>query len=547
MAKKKEQELTYLQMPLPQGQKSKTLKRLSWGGLNKKRILDMGTLSMERNISTKDAPYLIPSETWKAVSGGEKYSDAISLFGFDDFLLCVYIDGGAVKLDYIKLEGAKVKEVYTGILKNEAEQNEPPRCIVQFNHYDNVHDPLSGKIEEKLLIYPDRMSMDFYVEDDFEPQAFYTPVVDYDGETEDSLPPSDADTGCCYRNTNGGKTYLYMEYEEDGETKKGWRQAVPAAAPEIEYALVHVSRVFGVGKGRVYVSGYNDYTNWNLDTADEYNESNAWTSTSQSNTKSSGQFTGIALCGGHVICFKEDFMHEIYNTKNPFRILDIFEDGAIDHRSIADVGGRLFFAGRDSVKRYTGSNPQILSQPLDLSGIEYAVAGSDERFYYIYCESSGGAQLFTYDTLTDWWSQQDAPGKILSFARVKGGMFCLVDGKGIFRMDTGEYGEWEFETDFTMLESVDVRHIKKLQFFVDVPEGSMFEAFLLYDGEPFQEEKAVQVCRISGGGLQPVRALVRMSAHHSVALYARGSGFVRLYEMELEMMGGGTLYVGTND
>ena len=83
----------------------------------------------------------------------------------------------------------------------------------------------------------------------------------------------------------------------------------------LKYATVHLSRLFGVDDDRVYASGFNDYTNWNLDTVDEYNVNNAWVSPAQANTKANSSFTGITTFMNHVICFKENFMHEIYNNK----------------------------------------------------------------------------------------------------------------------------------------------------------------------------------------------------------------------------------------
>ena len=61
MAKKKEQELTYLQLPLPEGQKRTARTKIDWSGLNYRQTLDTGVLSYEKNISTAEAPYLSPS------------------------------------------------------------------------------------------------------------------------------------------------------------------------------------------------------------------------------------------------------------------------------------------------------------------------------------------------------------------------------------------------------------------------------------------------------------------------------------------------------
>ena len=197
-----------------------------------------------------------------------------------------------------------------------------------------------------------------------------------------------------------------------------------------------MSRLFGVDDNRIYASGFNNYANWNLDTIDGYNESNAWTSPAQSNTKSDGAFTGITTFQDHVICFKKDFMHEIYNNKNPFRMQDIYAEGTIDNRTIQDVDGNLIFVSADNVKMYTGSNPRIIGDNLNMTDFTYAVSGTDNRNYYLYCEDgkyttiSGinipNKYLYVFDTVVGQWSERQVAFRVLNFAHNKNGMFMLA-------------------------------------------------------------------------------------------------------------------------
>ena len=99
MAKKKnENTLQYLQMPLPSGKKYSKMSKVAFGGLNKRYELDSGELSMENNISTSEYPYLTPSELKKPVIEG--YSNPISMFAFDDFIIVIYREDEAIKIDY---------------------------------------------------------------------------------------------------------------------------------------------------------------------------------------------------------------------------------------------------------------------------------------------------------------------------------------------------------------------------------------------------------------------------------------------------------------
>ena len=391
-----------------------------------------------------------------------------------------------------------------------------------------------------------------------------TPETDESG-AEIYPPPDTASHNYYYFNTAKTEYYRWCEYKTtDGGTAYGWKVAIPPTMPDLKYATVHLSRVFGVDDTRVYASGFNDYTNWNLDTIDEYNESNSWCSPSQSNSKAGGNFTGITTYQNHVICFKRDFMHEIYNTKNPFRLQDIYAEGTIDNRTIQDVDGKLIFVSEDDVKIYTGSNPRIIGYNLNMSQYEYAVSGTDNRSYYLYCEDASGKKyLYVYDTYTELWSEQSIEQKVLSFAHNKDGMYMLCDDGCIYQLDTGLYRQkWSFETDFITNQTVNIKHIKKLQMLVDIPKtinnndnvysdakNANLKVYILYDDKQFadmtDEEKEKFLVYDSKGkqGKFPIRVKPRKTANYGFKLHFEGTGYVKIYELEIFVESGGDLYV----
>lgn len=550
MAKKKENKLTYLQMPLPNGKKHYKMTKRSWSGLNYRQTIDTGALSMENNISTLETPYLVPSQ--RRISILDDYTRPISMFGFDDFLLVIYRSGTSIYVDYITYDADEDEyTTYTGTLQNggASSADEYPRCVVQFNVYDTPTDPVSGKYVKKLLIFPDKKSIDFEItENDFDIKDMSVLIKEYTNSTKEAdgtyPPPSTASHNYYYRNTYNSEVYKWVDDMSDSE-KSGWKVSIPPAMPDIKYAAVHLSRLFGVDDDRVYASGYNDYTNWNLDTVDEYNESNAWCSPAQSNTKAGGVFTGIANFQGHIVCFKRDFMHEIYNTKNPFRIQDIYAEGAIDHRTIQDVDGRLIFVSEDDVKIYTGSNPRIIGYYLNMPEYVNAVSGTDGRCYYLYCEDADeNKRLFVYDTIAEHWSEQAIYDTVLSFAHNKNGMYMLCDDGYIYKMDSGNYRHsWSFETDLITNETVNIKHIKKIQMFADIASGANIKAYILYDDEEFDEDTSHLVYESTGYGQKAIRVKPRKTASYGIKLHIEGYGYVKLYELELFMENGGDLYV----
>ena len=397
-------------------------------------------------------------------------------------------------------------------------------------------------------------------------------VKEYKNDVEPYLPPDTASHNYYYRNlsTNakdadtlyGSAIYRWVDDESDKENS-GWKISIPPTMPDIKYATVHLSRVFGVDDDRVYASGYNDYTNWNLDTVGEYNESNSWCSPSQANTKAGGKFTGITTFDSHIICFKRDFMHEIYNTKNPFRLQDIYAEGCIDNRTIQDVDGKLIFVSEDDVKIYTGSNPRIIGYNLNMSQFTYAVSGTDNRNYYLYCEDDFDKKyLYVYDTFTELWSEQSVAHRVISFAHNKNGMYMLCKDGCVYKMDTGLYKHsWSFETELITNKTVNIKHIKKLQMLVDIPEkvnGSdnltdegnpaNMKVYILYDDEAFDdmesEEKAKRLVYTSSKyGRLPIRVKPRKTANYGFKLHFEGEGYAKLYELEIFVESGGDLYV----
>lgn len=567
MSKKKEEKLQYLQVPLPDTKQNhyRSIK-LNWGGLNRRNEFDTGELSFETNISTKESPYLTPSE--KRIQYCDiVFPNPIGLFGFDDCLFVVNWDKNVlgdscvsdeipaglpqqygiygnlwyhqngeydkklVGKDFILLTRLKNKknkiQRKTRIMNNGTDimdmirKKEVQRSIVRFNVYEDVDSPLTSDVYQKILIYPDKIcnSNDKFSDDStFEISSF------------------------------AGSVY--------------------SAIPDIQYATVFNSRVFGVTNNTVFASGYNSYLNYKMDTVLYSSAENAWYSTSQSNTKGDGEFTGIASYGGHVICFKKDFMHEIYNTKNPFRIHDIYAEGCIDNRTIQDVDGTLFFVSEDNVKVYTGGNPEIVSYNLGIKKFKNCCAGNDGRNYYLYCEDEKDRRaIFVFDTLSKKWSQQEIEDQVVGFANTTDGMFLLTKyavvtqetdestgtqysktsyyGK-IYKIDTENYDhDWSFETDvitsLSNTRTVDIKHVKKLQMLCDFSENSRLKVYAVYDGEDFNQNSSHLLCDISGKkGIYPVRIVVRKSANRSFKLHFEGYGYIKLYEMEVVTTEGGT-------
>ncbi len=572
MAKnKKQNQLAYLQMPLPEGRKYYKMTKRSWSGLNYRQVIDSGALSMEKNISTSEAPYLVPSETFvipeivKNTITKEipKYDIPIGLYGFGKYLVVLYRKSGnrRVYIDFLEADsGGTLYVTRTGVVTTDNQYGDEPRTIVQFNAYDTVVNVNTGEYIKKLVIFPDAVSLYLDVEE----------IGSVNSDNIDSLSVSKMyySTADSYAND-----YIKIEYQQSSggsytrkvvpitsdEAGKFICDDIPEAPLNLKYATVHQSRVFALSEDRIYASANNSYTRY-LPTINKEGESQEpWISTAQSNTKADSVFTGITTFLNHVVCFKRGYMHEIYNSANPFKVQDIYAEGAVDHRTIQDVDGQLIFVSEDGVKVYTGSNPRVIDYNLKSPRYKYAVSGTDGRFYYLYYEASAGKRgFFTYDVMTEQWSEQSVPNNeympenednyVVNFAKTEDGMYMLCGDGKIYQLDSGNYNQvWSFETDLITNETVDIKHVRKIQMFADMRNNSEISVYLLYDDEEFKEDEDFKQKHLvysgSGEGRKAIRFKTRMTANYGFKLHVEGKGYIRLYEAEIAVENGGELFV----
>ena len=809
MAKKKEQELTFGQMPYPQASDSYRMQKVSWTSLNKRQTANTGSISHEINISTAEAPYLTPSEARRDIlalkleewtDGDKGYTNPLAMFSYNDMLLVVYRIDTKILVDYLILTkfndgdpdnkyNGNIDKRYTCIAKEYDSVTEAKamdkeiRSMVLFRVYDTITDVLSGGFINKLLLFPEKVSMpadlitvtsksemtdtkilyciiensktQYYtydgettknvtrktsVDDDWSTdsanrvQVFeanelgvtvnqyyndgYTPA---EGEYNDGYTPSEYDyyndgyeavsemsgseyaetyykrvgselpytyspitiapgstvTGL-FRPVNGGYPYngdkvfysrsgrgtstspyvytavksldygddvskyytltdksavgtiyykrmsydnqtaMYTYKQMDGldhgddvskyyikptpttpinddtevidvggvsfavndkcfyplpgsdksayyfntynkmaykYTNTGWVISIPPTFPDLKYVTVQKARLCGVDGNKVYVSGYNDYANWTLDTIDESLEKNAWVSVSQANTEINSDFTGITTYGDHVVCFKKDYRQEIYNSQNPFRLVDIGKIGCVDNRSIKTVNNLLIFASDNDINVYTGSVPKTLGYYLNIENIVKAVSGGDDRFYYTYIKDPYGYDNFyVYDTEVNAWSEQSIDNEVISFANNTLGIFMLDKTGHIYKLNTKDYDiDWEFDTDFSTVlsssssssySSVDIKHIRKMQFMAYLDKKSYFKVYALYDNEEFDEKTSHLLFDTKGRyGLLPIRFKPRQTANYGYKIHIVGHGYVRLYNMEIQITPGGELFI----
>lgn len=453
---------------------SYVFRKRTFGGMLGIQFPDSDQCQKAENIDLSKLPYYISAhDKPKSVRSG--YASPISIHAFDGFYIVVYKRSTKVYLDYVTPSAT-----YTAELGNASTGEEPIRSIVQFNLYDDPYDPAGGEFVKKLIIYPDKKTMDYEIKANFT-------VADLDVD---------------------------INY-----------------TPDLKYATVFQSRVFGVDNDRIYASAYNDYSNWDLDTADEQLAQNAWMTTAQSNSKAGSDFVGVTVYDDTVIAFKKGFMHEVTNNKNPFRLIDVYHEGALDSRAIQEVDGRLLFASTNGVMQYTGGKPSCVSggMELDFRG-EKGISGAYGGNYYVYHEKSG--KLYVFNVNTEQWGTLAIDSPPVCFSSDPDHLYMLAENGSVYLINSDDKANSSFNVVLspTAYGNLQNKMMEKITVLADIPIGASLHVTLRRsNGESFN----LLAYGSSENGEKLLAAMVNQSSgfHHTLEFDAEGDVKIKFIEV----------------
>lgn len=602
-SKKKENELQYLQNPLPSAQKRYKTTRLTWNGINYAQKINTGTLSAAKNITTTEAPYIsvTPKEqvfvSMKQIPCFERHYQYSNKIYWWEYLASI-CNGNSRLL----------------------ELNVYPRFIVISYLADEVFEGSSEQYLYFALITNDGWHMSYRISEDTSRARTLlcrhsTYTLTTSGNINTAVSP---DTNLLYwDHSNAKESGILYEFNYNVRFSYSSSYENPRAtySDHLNFndIVSYRGRIIGCTDNMVAISKYNEYKykSYFVPGA-EYSENDAWHCTPV--TDSDGDFTAIFIYDETPIVFKEKSMSRISGTYNPFRLVNIADVGAQNKKCIAEANSTLFFCDDRYVYSYNGARPKIISFELNLKQINNPIAGSDGRCYYLYLEDeSNNKHLFVYDTYTLQWSERGVPHKytyknvvnkeqlksdnvntdnsmneytvdgikyripakpfvsstaimtesseeaaILDFAFTKQGFLAMTED-GIFKLDTDVYNattytvgdegdtttynplEWMFETDIITNNTMDIKHLKKIQIYAEFNQGSTMKISAIYD-ENTEEPVSLYEFIAEKNGKVPIRLLVRQSANYSLKLHFEGTGYMKIYSMELVTEGGGELY-----
>ena len=458
MAKKK-QELQFLQLPLPQGQKLYRILRLSWNGLATDEYDSNGLITAD-NVDTSDLPYLnVPPKAMKLVfdinrvrltkpkeSSSEtsenivyndfmdynpyQFINPVGVLGFDKILVVFYTligTSGETKkyTERVYAIFLKTSEITSGgkinkclAVSYETKDFESFRSNVLFDLRDEDEEggiPLTTNGKRRILIFPDKKSMLLNSIAGGPGVAGTKGILDFEfsivnlgdetfwvNHTQNIAPDLEATINVEYDSGDGTPEYVTSTSTEN--------------FPPIKYAEVYGDRLYGVSGAYVYISGAGDYMNWMQDTVNNFSEDNAFNKLCFSTQASTNDFVGITAFDNHVTLFKSDYVHRVNNTSNPFSVGDLFNKGALNQKCICSADGTLYFMSQKAIYAYTGSKIQILDTALDTYKYVDGALGSDGENLWVYCISRKKSDtkkeitaLYVYNFATGTWSQRRIP------------------------------------------------------------------------------------------------------------------------------------------
>lgn len=358
--------------------------------------------------------------------------------------------------------------------------------------------------------------------------------------------------------TDGSVTGTVLYVTETAVTVKETFSAkeVTNAIPNAERITVHNTRLFGMDGSKIFSSGAGSYSDYELDTAEDFDENNAWYSAT-----SGGAFTALTTYDGRVTAFKMQGLYQLYNTKNPFRVKEISKVGTSFGDTVCETESVLYFTNETGVYAFNGSYPKSISlNRLDMSLFSGSTAcgGGFNGSYYFWRDSGyaadfvkeGGYPVFCYNSRTGAWNVICfSDSEPVRFAATDKALYILTEDSDIYecmtdgRRGTAWYYEFPAENNLPTSRSrgADTANVKVLSHVQGVfkfRSSGKVTVSVLFDNGNYRRVAEFE----RGVGTHPFYASVLPGDHVTRNIRIEGSGDVELISFEQIFKAGGMRY-----
>lgn len=306
--------------------------------------------------------------------------------------------------------------------------------------------------------------------------------------------------------------------------------------PDMDFVTEAENRLwgckYGLVEGRtvneIYACALGDFKNWNRfqGLADDSYRASVGTD---------GPFTAAATHLGYPLFFKENAIHKVYiSASGAHRIADTACPGVEmgSHKSLANMGEKLFYKAFDRICLYEGSLPRSISQ--NLGDVKYtaAVGGSmGEKYYVSMTDEHGARQLFVFDSRRGLWHREDSLD-VRFFAPFGSELFALCADGRLLAMG-GSLGEqegdfrWQADSGLMGYSESEHKYVGRLILRLKLPYGSEADVFMEYDSDGVFRHMGHLTGRGTGTFSLPLRP--RRCDHFRLRL--TGFGQIRLYSI----------------
>lgn len=301
----------------------------------------------------------------------------------------------------------------------------------------------------------------------------------------------------CQTHTANNKTCILTGVSGDHKTlyfsencfENGTEQVPVTVArriPDMDYVIECENRVLGCSGSDIFISHlgrpecFNDY-------------STPGTGAYTVRAAGGGDFTGFCEYGGYPYFFKEDRVYKLYGSvPEDYELVDVAGNGVAEGSggSLSVCAGALYYLSPTGVCRFTGGNPEIISECL-CETLSCGRSGTDGKRYYLSCLNSADEPvLIVYDTALGAWMRED---NVRAHCFTHYGGLYMQTADGIYEL-TGRETDGVPEDDihyclesgeYTAGDATEGKYPSGITLFCSLPPSRSASLYISYDGEEF--------------------------------------------------------------
>ncbi len=271
--------------------------------------------------------------------------------------------------------------------------------------------------------------------------------------TDESFKPNEVTATVREVVRNSGFSYLVFYENTFSVTGEPAGTVTVERTAHIDNAVECDGRLWGYSGNYIYASALNDPFNW-------YRFDGLSTDSFVVEAPGGGEITGVISYLGAPYFFKETGIIRIYGSEPSEYVASMTECVGVragNARSLALVGGALYYNSKAGIMRYTGSTPALVSHAFGGKAYRYAVAGSDGLRYYVRLmdEQDGGTgNVWQYDpSLGEWFRFDTASYKSMTY----NGTLWALDTYGVLSVlgaSSADIASWRLTDEAGFTSSV---------------------------------------------------------------------------------------------